>query len=221
MKSISKNLTALAVLTLVPITAALAHVSFTDNTAVGGKSFIATANISHGCTIVDAHYDTYRVEVELPAGIVARPMHSSLGQASVDDPLTPTVLTWDRPMGEAQSHDTHFYQLSFRFSVPNAPLSSLGFRTTQYCTDGSMQVGTLVWEGVDVPTIRVVPAHSPGWNKYTAQSNIDEDSIKSYFGDALIVWANNQAYSANPVTSGLITNPLTNIPTGTEYWVKY
>jgi uncharacterized protein YcnI len=216
-----QTLAALAVLLAAPVAGLQAHVSFVDNSAVAGKSFIATANISHGCTVIDEHYDSYKVEVELPAGVTARPMHSSIGSASVDDPVTPTLLTWEKSQADAQPHDTHFYQVQFRFSAPNAPLTTLAFRTTQYCTDGSNQVGTLVWEGVDAPTIRIVPAHSPGWNKYTAQADIDAATIQSYFGDALIVWSNDQAYSANPVTSSLIANPLTLITAGTEYWVKY
>lgn len=201
---------------------AQAHVSFVDNTAEAGRSFIATANISHGCEDVSGHYDTYKVEIELPDGVTARPVHSSIGAASVDDAENPTLLTWQKDPADAEGHDSHFYQVEFRFSVPNTPLASLEFRTTQYCSDGAIEAGLpLIWEGADVPVILVVPVHAPGWNKYTAQADIDAGTIAAFFADAEIVWANNQAYSSNPVIAGLINNPLTVIPAGTDYWVKY
>jgi hypothetical protein len=72
-----------------------------------------------------------------------------------------------------------------------------------------------------VPKLRILPARAPGWNKYTAQSVIDAAMLSSYFGDAEVVWSSNAAYSANPVTDSMITNKLTEIPQGAEYWVKY
>lgn len=197
--------------------AAHAHVEFVDNTAEAGRSFIATANIAHGCEDESGHYDTYKVEIELPAGITARPMNSPVGAASVDDSGEPVKLVWQRDPAEAAAHDELFYQVSFRFSVPNTPLESLEFRTTQYCAGGTQ----LAWEGAEVPTLRIVPRHVTGWNKYTAQADISLATLQAMFADAQIVWANNQAYSPNPVVSSLIQNALTVIPAGTDYWVKY
>jgi uncharacterized protein YcnI len=197
--------------------AAHAHVEFVDNTAEAGSAFIATADISHGCEDLSGNYDTYKVEIELPAGITARPMNSAVGQASVDDTGDPVKLVWERDPSEVAASDALFYQVSFRFSAPDTPLASLEFRTTQYCA-GSTQ---LVWEGAEVPTLKIVPPHVPGWNKYTAQADISLDTVQAMFADAQIVWANNQAYSPNPVVADLIQNALTVITAGTEYWVKY
>jgi hypothetical protein len=212
-----KNITGTVALLAGAMPVALAHVTFVDNTAEGGRSFIATANIAHGCEDESGNYDTYKVEIELPAGITARPMSSSLGQASVDDSGDPVKLVWERDSSDVGASDTLFYQVSFRFSVPNTPLESLEFRTTQYCAEGTQ----LVWEGADVPVIQIVPVHVTGWNKYTAQADIALEAIEAAYADAQIVWANNQAYSANPVIADLIENALTVIPAGTDYWVKY
>jgi uncharacterized protein YcnI len=217
MKTHATTLITTAAMLLVINQVAQAHVEFVDDTATAGASFIATANISHGCEDDLGNYDTYKVEIELPAGITARPMNSSVGQASVDDSGDPVKLVWERDSSDVGASDTLFYQVSFRFSVPNTPLESLQFRTTQYCA-GDTQ---LVWEGAEVPTIQIVPAHVSGWNKYTAQADISLDTIAATFGDAQIVWANNQAYSSNPVVANLIQNALTVITAGTDYWVKY
>lgn len=217
MKNQTTTITGAATLLLALNQAALAHVDFVDGTAEAGRSFVATANINHGCEDESGNYDTYRVEIELPAGISARPVNSPVGAASVDDSGDPVKLIWQRDSSDVGASDTLFYQVSFRFSVPNTPLESLEFRTTQLCADSTQ----LVWEGAEVPTIAIVPAHVPGWNKYTAQADISLDEIEATFGDAQIVWASNQAYSPNPVIADLIQNALTVITAGTEYWVKY
>ncbi|MBK9132085.1 MAG: DUF1775 domain-containing protein [Gammaproteobacteria bacterium] len=204
-------------LLLATVPAAHAHVTFVDATAEAGRSFIAVANINHGCEDELGNYDTYKVEIELPAGITARPMSSPVGQASVDDSGDPVKLVWERDSSDVGADDALFYQVSFRFTAPNTPLASLQFRTTQSCA-GSTQI---VWEGVDAPTLRIVPTHATGWNKYTAQADISLEDIAATFADAQIVWAGSQAYSANPVIADLIQNPLTVITAGTEYWVKY
>lgn len=206
-------------------TASQAHVSFSVNAATAGRSFVASASIPHGCTISEGSnagsYDTYKVRIELPEGITARPMHSSLGNASIETSAGETHLVWEKPIGNVELSDTHFYRLEFRFSVPNTPLTSLTFRTTQYCSDGEQEVATVVWEEGDAPSIKVLPARAPGWNKYTAQTDISLEMLQRYFSDAQIVWAGNNAYSANSATAELITSPITSISAGTEYWVKY
>jgi uncharacterized protein YcnI len=214
---IGTALFAAGVLLLGAAQAARAHVTFVDNTAEAGRSFIAVANINHGCEDESGTHDTYKVEMELPAGVTARPMGSALGAASVDDSGDPVKLVWQRDSSAVGASDTLFYQVSFRFTVPTTPLAALAFRTTQYCAGGTQ----LVWEGVDAPTLQIVPVHVNGWNKYTAQADIALAAIAATFADAQIVWAGSQAYSANPVVAALIQNALTVIPAGTEYWVKY
>jgi hypothetical protein len=197
------------------VPAAQAHVTFVDNTAEAGRSFLASANISHGCEAGADQFDTYRVVVELPAGVTARPVHSTLGNARV----VGTTLVWERtaPPAATVADDTLFYRVDFRFTVPNLPFTKLTFRTTQTCTNG----GTQVWEGVDVPTLLIVPVHVNGWNKYTAQSALDQTTITTFFADAQIVWFNGSAYSANPAVAAAIASPLTSIPAGGVFMVKY
>lgn len=193
--------------------AAQAHVTFVNGRAPAGASFIATANISHGCGDEGgAGLDTTRVEIVLPEGVTARPMHSTLGDAAVDG----NTLVWARE-APVQEADTHFYQVSFRFTAPNAPFTRLQFDTTQFCGDSE-----LAW-GAESPVISIVPAHAPGWNRYTAQSDIQATDFSAFFGDAEIVWtiSPQQAYSANPHIAPLIANPLQIIPAGASFWVKY
>lgn len=200
--------------------AADAHVSFVANNAYAGKSYIATANIPHGCSDTNGtQYDTVKVEISIPAGFTGvRPQDSGFGPAAVEKDASGKVtkLIWTKSAA-ALPEDTHFYQLSFRGTLPNTPLQSLEFVTKQTCSGNT----TKTWEGADVPALRILPARASGWNKYTAQTTINEVTIKAFFADAHIVWSNGAAYSANTVTAGLITNKLTTIPLGAEFWVKY
>lgn len=199
---------------------AQAHVSFVANNAYAGKSYIATANIPHGCEDLNAvKHDTIEVAISIPAGFTGvRPADSAFGPATVETDVNGNVtrLTWTKASA-ALPVDTHFIQLSFRGTLPNAPLTTLELETTQTCEGNT----TKTWSGVDVPKLRILPARAPGWNKYTAQSVIDATMLSSYFSDAEVVWSNNAAYSANPATDGMITNKLTEIPQGAEFWVKY
>lgn len=213
MKTNHTVLAAVALAMTGALPAAQAHVSFVNNRAPAGTSFIATANISHGCGDEGgAGLDTTRVEIVLPEGVTARPMHSDIGDAAIDG----NTLVWARE-APVQEADTHFYQVSFRFTVPNAPFTRLQFMTTQFCGDAE-----LAW-GAESPMINIVPARAPGWNRYTAQSDIQAADFSAYFGDAEIVWtiAPRQAYSANPHVAPLIQDPLQIIPAGANFWVKY
>lgn len=201
-------------------TTANAHMSFVDVKAYAGNQYIAVMNISHGCSD-DAgnHYDTVGVEINIPANFTAvRPMDSTFGPATIEKDTNGQVtqLTWQKSLA-ALPEDSHFYQVTFRGKLPNTPLKTLTFSAKQICAEGK----TTAWEGLDAPTLQVLPVHAAGWNKYTAQTNIDEATLKSFFKGAEIVWSNGAAFSANPVTQGLVTQKLTGIVQGAEYWVKY
>ena len=202
------------------IHAAEAHISFAANNAYAGSSYIATANIPHGCADANGvKHDTTKVEIAIPAEFTSvRPQDTAFGSATVEKDSNGNVikLIWTRT-ATTLSEDANFYQVTFRGTLPDAPLTTLEFVTTQTCEGNT----TKSWEGAEVPKLRILPTRTPGWNKYTAQADIDEATIKAFFGDAYIVWSNGAAYSANPVTAGLITNTLTTIPLGAEFWVKY
>ena len=100
-------------------------------------------------------------------------------------------------------------------------MTTLSFPSRQICHNADTQEIVTPWEGAEAPTLKLLPARTPGWNKYTAQADIDEATIIGFFSNAYIVWSGGAAYSANPVTAGLISNPLTTIPAGAEFWVKY
>lgn len=220
MQSTHKMLFTSLVLSFALVPVAHAHVSFVANNAYAGKSYIATAVIPHGCEDLSAiKYDTLQIAISIPPGFTGvRPADSAFGPATVEKDADGNVtrLIWTKAAA-ALAEDTHFIQVSFRGTLPNAPLTALELETTQTCVGGTSRT----WSGVDVPKLRILPSRAPGWNKYTAQSLIDTSMLSSYFSDAVIVWSNNAAYSANPVTDSLITNKLSEIPQGAEYWVKY
>lgn len=197
-----------------------AHVSFVANNAYAGKSYVATANIPHGCEDEAGNkYDTLKIEMSIPAGFTSvRPADATFGPASVekDGEGNVTKLIWTKTAAAAESDD-FLYQVTFRGTLPATALQSLVFTTVQTCAEGK----TFAWQGTDAPSLKVLPTRSIGWNKYTAQTALDEATIKAYFADAQIVWSNGAAYSANSVTNGLITTQLTAIAQGADYWVKY
>lgn len=199
-----------------------AHVSFGPNNAYAGKGYTATINVPHGCSdavVTTTHYDTIKVVVTIPIAMTkVRPMDSVFGPATFekDSNGNVTKLIWTKTTA-ALADDTHLYQFTFKGTLPDTPLKTLEFVTTQTCAGSSSKT----WEGADVPKLYILPLRAPGWNKYTAQADIDLATITAFFSEAQIVWAGGAAYSANPVTAGLITAPLTTIPMGTEFWVKY
>ena len=216
----TKSHIAALVLSSTMLSTAQAHVSFVENNAYAGKSYIAIANVPHGCEDLNAlKHDTIAIAISIPAGFTGvRPADSAFGPATVETDVNGNVtrLIWTKSAA-ALSEDTHFIQVSFRGTLPNAPMTTLELETTQTCEGNTSKT----WSGIDVPKLRILPLRARGWNKYTAQSPIDASMLSAYFSDAEIVWCNNAAYSANPVTQGLITNPLTQIPQGADYWVKY
>lgn len=220
MKSYARKCLPSLLIMLAAAQTAYAHVSFVANPAYANKNYTATMNVGHGCEDLSANlYDTIKIEVEIPAGVTSvRPADMPFFTATVDVDGSDNVtkITWTKTV-EGRSTDMAFYQPTFRAKMPNTPLATLEFRTTQSCVGDT----TLVWEGAEVPKLNVLPARAPGWNKYTAQAEISLATVQKFFSDALIVWSNDTGYSVNPVTSALIKTPLTVIPAGDNYWVKY
>jgi len=218
MKPSVSRLAVATVLVVAPF--AHAHVSFDAGNAYANTRYVAVANIPHGCSDLGGdHYDTLKIEIEIPAEMTSvRPEDAVFGPASVETDVEGNVtkLIWEKGSA-AQPADTHLYRVAFRGRLPNAPLTTLAFRTTQTCAEDT----STVWEDTNAPTLKVLPTRAPGWNTYTAQEDMDLETIQAFFADAQIVWANDMAYSANPVTAAMIESPLTLITAGTEYWVKY
>lgn len=217
-----------AVFILGSFQAVQAHTAFTitpSSNAFAGKSYFATMNLGHGCedTLTGTKFDTEILEIDIPAGLTSiRPVDAAWADASavtdVDGNIT--QLKWTRT-STPHTGDTQLYRVNFTVKLPDLPMTTLAFPARQICHNENGDELITPWEGLESPTLKLLPARALGWNKYTAQADIDEATIKAFFSDAYIVWSASAAYSANPVTAGLITNILTSIPSGSDFWVKY
>lgn len=78
--------------------------------------------------------------------------------------------------------------------------------------------------GEQAPSLLVLLARSPGWNKYTIAKQLAD--LKTAFDDAQIVWNGTAAFSSNVVTAELIAatagvTRLTALAAGDIVWVRY
>jgi hypothetical protein len=81
-------------------------------------------------------------------------------------------------------------------------------------------------EDEPAPTLPIVPAHKPGWNKVPVPVALTAADLATYFADAQIVWKGAAAFSANAATTDQIkatsgVTPLAAVAAGDELWVKY
>ncbi|MBX3220747.1 MAG: DUF1775 domain-containing protein, partial [Labilithrix sp.] len=207
-----------------------AHVSISAP-ALGTGSQEVTFGVGHGC----AGSDTYRVTVEIPAGVTSvRPMTSDFGKFTTtkDGSGNVTTVTWQKDDANALDDDSAYYKLTLRLRPPNAPFTTIAFKTHQVCrTAAGTVLPPVEWVGLPgddagaepAPTLVVLPARSPGWNKYTVPVDVKNLAI---FDDARIVWKGNAAYSKNPNTLAQIKSEagvteLTELKANDEIWVKY
>ncbi len=230
MKLNNTTLAASIVMALGICQGASAHTGFVvDATSIpiAGNSYTGTIRGGHGCEDdLGNAFDTVRLEVSIPAGVTGvKPYDAPWGKATLEKDVggNVTKLIWTKS-GEPLPEDTHLYNVTFRARLPNAPLTSVVFNTVHFCLNSSNQEISHEWIDTDGPTLNLVPARSPGWNKYTAGVEVpDVTALKKFFGDAYIVWSNGAAYSANTETDKLIAadKKLTKIPANQEFWVKY
>jgi uncharacterized protein YcnI len=196
---------------------------------------VVTFGVGHGCEGAD----TQKVRIEIPEAVVSvRALKSDLGDAVVetDDAGLVTAVTWEKLESEVLEADTNYYTVSLRLKVPNAPFTTLFFPAYQTCMSAEGDPIEVAWiaevghdeeppEGEEpAPGLMIVPARLPGWNKYTLADEIHH--LDEFFGDALIVWKGDAAYSANPVTAELIAGTpdvteLVELAADDEIWVKY
>ncbi|QRK04985.1 YcnI family protein [Archangium violaceum] len=223
-------------------TAAEAHISVgAPGPAVAGSTQELTFNVGHGCDGAD----TFRIEVRIPEGVTSvRPLNSEFGKAVVSkDAATNTItsVTWTKPSSaDVLPADTHFYKLTLRARLPDQAFTTLFFPTIQHCRAADGTESTVEWIATTTdhnhgqnagtepaenpaPALFIVPARTPGWNKYTVDQHVHDMSV---FKDAQIVWAGSEAYSPSTYILSLIekepnTRVLQAIHPGTEIWVKY
>lgn len=227
-----------AAIALLTLNSAQAHVTVSSTPAFAGRSHIVVLNIPHGCE----NADTYKVIVDIPASFTSvRPADTAFGRSGIvrDDSGKIKQLVWTKAEGDLQDTDTHFYQVSFRATLPNTPFAVAYLPTVQNCRDSSGNESTAAWTAISdehdhsnhgaaggdnpAPSMMLYPARFPGWNRYTVNEHVHDLSV---FKDAEIVWSGNLAFSANPQTMELIVQDpnvgvLDAIHPGTEIWVKY
>lgn len=227
--------TSLATLAFLALTAgtAGAHVSITSGPAAANKSQKITFGVGHGCDGAD----TVGIRVEIPAGISGvRVLTSDFGKPSIEGtPAAVTAVVWRKATSEVQDGDFDYYELTIRARVADAPFTKIYFRVFQTCRTAAGVESTVAWTalpggtGNEAPALVVVPARLSGWNSYTlaAGAAVTVDDLPTYFGDAVIVWRGNAAYSANPATVAQIAatagvTPLaTGLAAGDQLWVRY
>jgi uncharacterized protein YcnI len=209
-----------------------AHIDITSGPGYANTTQLIKFGVGHGCSGVD----TYSIKVQIPPGVTSvRPMSSSFGAVSVEADATgvPTSVTWTRAsIDQTLPADSAYYELALRAKLPDAPFTTVYFKTIQICRNADGGILESDWVGTDpsdpnvepAPAVKVVPARKAGWNKIkVAQATTD---LAGFFPDALIVWKGTAAFSPNAATTDLINTTrgvtsLTSLSVSDEIWVKY
>lgn len=226
---------ALATTTALLSNQAMAHVSITSGPAIANQRNIIEISVPHGCE----GFDSVRIEIDIPTSLSSiRPIDSVFGPASIvsqNDAITKIV--WAKPTSAILDSDTHYYQVSFRATLPDTPFTLMALPTTQYCLDDSGNEISVSWSDPvsehgshdssshPSPSMMLLPERHPGWNQYQTSEGMHLHDM-SIFDDAEIVWWNNAAYSSNPSVINMIQNDsnysvLEEIHDNASFWVKY
>ena len=218
---------------------AQAHIAVnTVKPAVAATTQELTFTVGHGCEGAD----TTRIEVSIPEGVGGvRPLDSVFGKARLTKDATTgrvTAVTWTKAEADVLEEDTQLYKLTLRAALPDVPFTTLFFPTVQTCRKADGTVLTAKWVALSTehdhsgggttpelpaPALFVLPARTPGWNKYTVTQHVHDLTV---FGDAQIVWAGKAAYSPSAQITSLLaqepdTQVLREIHPDTEIWVRY
>ena len=212
-----------------------AHISIASGVGIANTTQEVTFGVGHGC----AGDDTYKVRIEIPAGVTSvRPLRSDFGRVSVEKDATGiiTAVVWQKSDVDALESDIAYYKLVVRMKLPDQPFKSLYFPAHQTCRSASGTLSIVDWIGLptDAPVdgaaaepaapLPLIPARRSGWNKFVVAQPVSDLSV--FFSDALIVWKGTAAYSANPATVDLIKSTtgvtaLTSLTPSDEIWVRY
>ncbi|APR81746.1 Hypothetical protein A7982_07095 [Minicystis rosea] len=231
MKRAFLSLVALAAVSLAPAIAS-AHISIASGPGFAGSSQEISFGVGHGCSGLD----TYSVKIEIPSDVTSvRAMTSDFGAVSFEKDAANIIksVTWQKPDASLLEEDLGYYKLVLRIKVPNKPFTLLHFPAHQTCRSKDGQTTTTVdWIAVEetdggaepAPALKILPTRNPGWNKVTVPAAITDLSV--FFSDALIVWKEDAAYSANPNTVDQISKTagvkaLGALAANDEIWVKY
>lgn len=228
-----RSIAALGGAALLVASTALAHVSVAGP-GIAGSRQVLTFGVGHGCE----GSDTVAIEISIPEEVIdVRPLvgPAGFGDAVItrNDAEIVTKVKWTKD--DARPTDDQYYQFGLRIAVPDLPFKTLLFPAKQTCRTADGEELVADWalspeeaaEGgehaLEAPSLTILPAHKPGWNKLTVPSKLEDLSI---FDDAQIVWSGDAAYSSNEATKELIADEddvteLTEIAAGAEIWVKY
>jgi uncharacterized protein YcnI len=210
-----------------------AHIELASGPGFANASQEITFSVAHGCSGAD----TLSVRVEIPSGVTSvRTETSDFGKATVETDAAGivTAVNWQKPDADLLPNDTAYYKLTVRLKVPNQPFTTIFFPAHQTCKNSDGGVSVVDWIATmaapdgggpePAPALRIVPARTPGWNKFTVPVAVADLSV--FFKDALIVWKGNAAYSSSTATADLIgttsgVSKLTSLSANDEIWVKY
>ena len=140
--------------TLIADGLAEAHVSVASGVGFANATNEVAFGVGHGCN----GHDTYKVVLDIPAGVTAvRTLTSDFGPATVtvDAMGNVTTVTWQKPLANLLPSDTAYYKLSARMRLPDAPYTSVYFKFHQTCRDSTGVEETVDWVGL--PTDPAVP----------------------------------------------------------------
>jgi hypothetical protein len=204
--------------------------------------------------------DTVKIEITVPAAIVTATTAASLRPvlsgafdavtASAPDGNGNVKLTWVKKTPTTMAPDNQVYKVALRLKVPAVSAASdfsikkYQFLAVQTCKDASEKEVVMDWGVLNSPTLLVFPDKRKGFNQFTLGASVLGDfadaatlapALKSYFGDAAIVWVKKAGYSPNPLTAGQINElilkdgaytdlgaqPGKALTTNDILWVKY
>ena len=212
---------------------AFAHVGVTSP-GFANQTQVLTFSVGHGCEGAD----TSRIEVTIPEGVTSvRAVPNVFGAVEVKKDDTGVVKSVVWTSSQPRASDDFYYQLQIRAKLPDAPFTTLLFPTKQTCNNDGNEIisdwsatpeeaeaaGDSEEGPLPAPTVAILPARKPGWNKFSVKSKLTDLTV---FDDAQIVWAGDAAYSSNPATQEQIKNEdgvseLKEIAANTDIWVKY
>jgi periplasmic copper chaperone A len=209
-----------------------AHITVGSGPAFANKTQKITFAINHGCDGAD----TIKVKIDIPAQITSvRALVSDFGKPVLTKTgATVTSITWTKADAELLPADDGFYEIAIRARVADVPFTRIPFVLTQTCRDVNGVENVVPWDqppgsttGEPAPVLNVVPARLPGWNKFVLPVAVPVADLPIFFGDALIAWKGNAAYSANANTAAQIaaTTGVTalsaDLAAADEIWVRY
>jgi len=226
--------------------------------AIAGTTNELQLNVPHGCNSshvpslpAGAALDTFRFTITVPAALVNSTLRATpIAQFGVPARVTngdgSVTFTYTKTNDPAQADDL-VYKPVLRIALPAATgtaLTKYQFLSVQYCMNGNQEVA-MDWGAADSPRLLVFPVKRAGFNRYSLDAltapdfaatgtTTIESRLKSYFGDAAVIWVGKSGFSPNAETQSKITNligkdssysnlasPGRSLSTADTLWVRY